>query len=155
MKKLIFIFSLSALILVGCEEKCKRTFWVNTEIECCSVKNPIDNLNWLKQTAYFSEYETATYSFSNYILLFKNNTTHDNFIVTNTNNNTNWIIIYDCDGNEIGGGAYNYTNSNKINYIRNGSTSENNGPANPCRICDEFFETHTLTDTIAYFIVEP
>ena len=49
MKKLIFIFSLSALILVGCEKHYECTIWVNTDVECCNVKNPIDNLEWLKE----------------------------------------------------------------------------------------------------------
>ena len=34
------------------------------------------------------DYETASYSFSNYILLFENNITHENFIATNTDNGT-------------------------------------------------------------------
>ena len=155
MKKLVFFISLSLLMLVGCEKHCKRTMWTNPDVECCGVKDPINNLAWLTQTAYFDEYETASYSFSNYILLFKNNTTHENFIVTNANTGVSWVIIYDCDGNEIDGGHYIYTNSNKIDYVKNGYKSELAGPPYPCRTCRDFFKTHTLIDTIAYYIVEP
>jgi hypothetical protein len=105
----------------------------------------------------FYNYETASYSFSNYILLFKNNVTHENFIVTNTDNGTSWIAIYDCDGSMIGGGQYpyNYKNSKENNQVEKAYKSIKNSPALPCDICDEFFKTHILTDTIAQFIVEP
>lgn len=160
MKQHIFVIAFfCALIFAGCERErnYERTIWVNPDVECCGVKDPLNNLEWLRQTAYFNDYETASYSFSNYILLLKNNTTHENFIVTNTDNGTNWIIIYDCDGNMIGGGQYfyNYKNSNKINQVEKAYKLRQNDPAQPCEICDEFFKTHTLTDTIAYFIVEP
>ncbi len=157
MKKLIFFISLSLLTLVGCEKNYERTIWVNPDVECCGVKDPLNNLEWLRQTAYFNDYETASYSFSNYILLFKNNTTYENFIVTNTDNGINWIAIYDCDGNMIGGGEYpyNYKNSKKNNQVEKTYKSRKYGPAKSCDICDEFFKTHTLMDTIAYFIVKP
>ena len=155
MKKLIFFISLSMLILVGCEKNYERTIWINPDVECCGVKDPLNNLEWLTQTAYFDEYKTASFSFFNCILLFENDTTHENFIVTNTKTSVNWVIIYDCNGDIIDGGAYNYTNSNKIKYIKNSDNSELAGPAQPCRTCDEFFKTHTLVDSIAYFIVKP
>ena len=49
MKKLIFFISLSLLTLVGCEEKkyeCTST-WINPDVECCGVSDPINNLEWL------------------------------------------------------------------------------------------------------------
>ena len=69
----------------------------------------------------------------------------------------NWIGIYDCDGSMIGGGQYpyNYKNSKENNQEEKAYRSIKNGPAKPCNICDEFFKTHILTDTIAQFIVEP
>jgi hypothetical protein len=150
MKKLVFFISLSLLILVSCEKHCKRTMWTNPDVECCGVKDPINNLAWLTQTAYFDEYETASFSFSNYILLFKNNTTHENFIVTNANTGVSWVSIYDCEGNYIDGGHYSIQNQTK--FI---SSKLKNDPPEPCDTCYEFFKTHTLIDTIAYYIVEP
>ena len=154
MKKCIFIISLSLLSLVGCEKKYDRTIWVNPDVECCGVKDPLNNLEWISQTPRFKEYQTASYSYSNYILLFQKNTTHEDFIIFKIKDEINYVIIYDCNGNVIDGGAYNYTNSNKIDYIKNNYRSELPGPPKPCYICDTFFKTHTLTDTIAYFNVE-
>ena len=147
MKKLVFFSLLSLLTLVGCEKRYERTIWVNPDVKCCGVEDPINNLEWLTQTTYFKEYKTASYSFSNCILLFKNDTTYEDFVVFNIKDRTNYIIIYDCNGNTLDGGAYHYINKNVSNNI-------NATPPAPCVICEEFFKTHTLTDTIAYLFVK-
>ena len=75
MKRAIFVIAFFCmLIFAGCERErnYERTIWVNPDVECCGVKDPLNNLEWLRQTAYFNDYETASYSFSNYILLLKN-----------------------------------------------------------------------------------
>ena len=161
MKKLVFFISLSLLILVGCDKQpskhnYERTIWTNPDVECCGINDPINNLEWITQIPYFDDYKTATFPYSNHILLFKNDITHENFIITNRKDKINLIVIYNCNGDIIDGGYYNYTNSNKINHIKNGYISElATSPAEPCYMCDEFFQTHTLIDTIAYYIVEP
>ena len=165
MKKSIFIIvTLTLLVFISCGEKiveqppkkpsdkptetteCKRTIWVNPDVECCDVKDPLNNLEWILQTPRFNEYKTALYSFANYILLFKNNTTHEDFVVFNIKDKINYVIIYDCNGNILDGGEYNYINKNVSNNI-------NATPPEPCDICDDFFENHILVDTIAYSIV--
>ncbi len=58
MKKLILFISLSTLIFAGCSVKKegdfthvkidkKRTIWINQDVECCGVKDPANNLEWL------------------------------------------------------------------------------------------------------------
>lgn len=154
MKKLIFIFSLSALILVGCEKHYKCTIWVNTDVECCNVKNPIDNLEWLKElyNVYKDAYKTTEFRQPDFFFLFQNDTTQENFIVIDTKGEySSWIHIYDCNGNKIDGGVYDRYDSPQNTL----SNDINASPPVPCHICDEFFKTHTLIDTIAYLIVEP
>ena len=75
MKKLIFLILLSLLILVGCERKrsehnYERTIWVNPDVECCGVKDPLNNLGWLKEESRFYEYNEAPPTNYNYIFYF-------------------------------------------------------------------------------------
>ena len=133
MKRHIFVIAFfCVLIFAGCERErnekieYERRIWVNPDVECCGVKDPLNNLEWISQTPRFKEYQTASYSYSNYILLFKNNTTHEDFIIFKIKDEINYVIIYDCKGNVIDGGAYNYTNSNKIDYIKNNLSNDKN-----------------------------
>ena len=163
MKQHIFVIAFfCVLIFAGCERErnekieYERTIWVNPDVECCGVKDPLNNLEWISQTPHFGDYKTASYSYSNHILLFNNDTTQENFIVFSIKENRShlmfYVIIYDCNGNVLDGGTYKYQNENSENIF---SENMNLSPAEPCFICDEFFKTHTLMDTIAYFIVEP
>lgn len=156
MRKLIFFISLSLLTLVGCEKRYERTIWVNPDVECCDIKNPIDNLEWFKElyNVYKDAYLSKTTEFRqpDFFFLFQNDTTQENFIVIDTKGEYgDWIRIYDCSGNKLDGGIYDRYNNSKNTFSNDVNATS---PA-PCHICDEFFKTHTLTDTIAYFIVEP
>ena len=161
MKKLIFFISLSMLILVGCEKRYERTIWVNPDVECCGVKDPLNNLEWLNnwyEDSYFNrEIDYPTYEI---IYLFCNNNTFDNFIVTKTfgTNYDNYFQLFTCDGEWIDEGRYlnynsDYSNPDvlyqetQINVSKYTSIPE-------CQLCDDFFENHTLVDTIAYFYVK-
>ena len=71
MKRLIFFIPLFLFMLVGCEKKrsennsnpiekpieYERTVWINPDVECCGVKDPINNLGWLKEASEFDEYK--------------------------------------------------------------------------------------------------
>ena len=125
MKRLIFFIPLFLFMLVGCEKKrsennsnpiekpieYERTVWINPDVECCGVKNPINNLEWLKELykmykdSYFS---TATgLKEPEFIFLFQNDITQENFVVIDLNGEySSWITIYDCSGNKIDGGVY-------------------------------------------------
>ena len=168
MKKLIIIIvTLTLLVFISCGEKiveqppnkpsdkptetteCKRTIWVNPDVECCDVKDPLNNLEWLRKTSKFDEYNTAPASDYNFIFLFKNKDTQKDYIVVNYYCCTSWVFIYDCIGNFIDGGGYSILERNKI---EEGEFTAEEPPA-PCNTCDEFFNTHTLIDTIAYSIV--
>ena len=158
MKKLIFFISLSLLTLVGCEKNYERTVWVNPDVECCSVKDPLNNLEWLKElySVYKDSYFSKKIELSEpeFFFLFQNSITQENFVVIDIQGKYgSWIHIYSCDGNKIDGGIYDYHQN--INSENKFSESVNETPPPPCYICEEFFKTHTLTDTIAYFIAEP
>ena len=158
MKKLIFFILLVLLTLVGCEKNYERTVWVNPDVECCGVKDPLNNLEWLKEL--YSVYKDSYFSKTKelrkpeFFFLFQNGITQENFVVIDTQGEySSWIHIYNCSGNQIDGGKYDYhQNRNSENKF---SESVNETPPPPCSICEEFFKTNTLTDTIAYFIVEP
>ena len=112
MKKLIFFISLSMLILVGCEKNYERTIWVNPDVECCGVKDPLNNLEWLNnwyKDSYFNEDNELDYQSYGFIYVFENDSTSENFIVIR-----NLIYeslpcrfwLYTCEGEFIDGGYY-------------------------------------------------
>ena len=152
MKKLIFFISLFLLALVGCERNYERTIWVNPDVECCGVKDPLNNLEWLKEryinSFFYKEYNAPSYG---YIYIFRNDSTLENFIVTRLYGTLtrHYFELFTCDGNIIDEGYYvdynnDYTNPD-IKYTR-----ENSG-IRLCFECEEFFQNHTLIDTIYYF----
>ncbi len=163
LKKLIFFISISLISLVGCEQQIdKKTtteptvepnVWINTESECCGVKDPLNNLEWLREKSQFDEHnENPDYKYK-YVLLFRNQDTSADYIVVNYFTRTSWTIIYACDGNEITGGEYELqkkAQNMKCIY----SNKQNFEPALPCDMCEKFFKTHSLIDTIAYHIVK-
>lgn len=162
MKKLIFIFSLSALILVGCEEKFKSKIWINPNIEYCGVTAPIDSLEWFKndfQPAFDdlnNNYEYCYEYYSEYIYLYRNNETQEDFVVTcRYLEEPNWygITLYRCDGTIINHGYFS-TNNNDFDRPKR-TPNKNLSSRLLCDSCDTFFKTHTLIDTIAYWKINP
>ncbi len=154
MKKLVFFISLSLLILVGCDKQpskhnYERTIWINPDVECCGVQDPINNLEWLREMSKFDEYNVSSSTDYNFIFLFKNNETQKDHIVVNRYSRVSWVSIYDCEGNYIDGGHYSIQHQTK--FI---SSKLKNDPPEPCDTCYEFFKTHTLVDTIAYSMVK-
>ena len=164
MKRLIFFIPLFLFMLVGCEKKrsennsnpiekpieYERTVWINPDVECCGVKDPLNNLGWLRETSKFDECNDALSKNYNFIFLFRNKETKKDHIVVNRYRRVSWVFIYDCEGVFIDGGGYSLQKHTQ--FIKN---NVENDPPEPCDTCDTFFKTHTLIDTIAYFIVKP
>ena len=161
MKKLIFFILLSLLTLVGCEgeHNYERTIWVNPDVECCGVKDPLNNLEWLNDWygyygySYFNR-EEINYPTYQIVYLFSNDSTLENFFVIKTSNSNfdNYFNLFTCDGNLVDEGEYvnfdlDYTNPD-ILYQK----SQISIPK--CQLCDDFFENHILVDTIAYLHVK-
>ena len=155
MKRLIFFIPLFLFMLVGCEKKrsennsnpiekpieYERTVWINPDVECCGVKDPLNNLGWLKEASEFDEYKTILQSCSKYLLLYKNNTTQENIIVISSENEkATHVLRLNCNGDKM------------CDHI---IWEKTNVSMTECYICMKFYETHTEIDTIAYFIVEP
>jgi hypothetical protein len=157
MKRHIFVIAFfCSLIFAGCERErnekieYERTIWVNPDVECCGIKDPLNNLEWLKELYYGNSYfkkcqeSTSPYGF---IYVFTNDSTQENYIVENHHSTISWITIYNCDGSMLDGGYYNFQNKiiEESNFVETKSGPEE------CRSCDEFFRTNTLIDTIAYY----
>ncbi len=160
MKKLIFFISLS-LLLVGCEKRYERTIWVNPDVECCGVKDPINNLEWLndlwnKKTS--SDFQNREgYS---YFLLYRNKITSEDFIVhCEKGIGYRDITALSCNRKTIFYGSLpsNYKDpiaqlpTNRMALV---APSPETKPI-PLDVWNNFLNENTLIDTIAYFIVEP
>ena len=155
MKKLIFFISLFLLTLMGCERNYKRTIWINPDVECCGVKDPINNLEWLKEwceDSYFNEELILDAKiYGEFIFLYQNKITLEEFIVIKRKYHypTAFYIINYCSGERLALGNYSDIDDNlseseqEINKMQYISEPE-------CDICADFFYTHILIDTIAY-----
>lgn len=97
MKKLIFFISLFLLTLMGCERNYERTIWINPDVECCAVKDPANNLEWLSNKLILEK--TTPYSYC--VLLFRNNLDSIESIVIKRDHS---FSFYDCSGIRFGGG---------------------------------------------------
>ena len=101
-------------------EKVKN--WINPNIECCETKDPINDLSWLVSKTNFGKYDFSC------LLLYKNDSTNEYYIVNHyidfefrrafeSNNATNFIIIYKCDGQRINGGHFLDRNSDFYEHL--------------------------------------
>ena len=171
MKKLIFFISISMLILAGCSVKKdgnfthtdidnNRIIWVNWEVECCGVNDPLNNLEWLKKDydrvlKLYEQIESMPYVYYCYFFLFRNDLTYIDYIVRKS---TMWkysnFMIYECDGTIVDMGVF-YDESNPNKMLKNDNSEYYEDPPYNCISCDKFFKTHTLVDTIFYFVIQP
>ncbi|MBR5824019.1 MAG: hypothetical protein IKY67_07740 [Paludibacteraceae bacterium] len=159
MKKLIFFISLSLLTLVGCEKNYERTIWVNPDVECCGVKDPINNIEWLKDLwdnrilHYFQDSEGYSY-----FLLYRNKKTSEDFIVhCEKGIEYRYITALSCNRKTIFHGSLpsNYKDpitqlpTNKMALVPPSPKTE---PIS-LDVWNNFLNENTLIDTIAYYIV--
>ncbi len=110
MKKLIVISLLFfSLLSMGCAKSPKGKIWVNSKIECCGVKKPIENLEWLNFKQNVDKHDFAC------VLLLKNNETQEYSIVVHEVNGmqtgmflvaVDGVTIYNCNGEKLDRGAY-------------------------------------------------
>jgi hypothetical protein len=160
MKKLVFFISLSLLILVGCdkqpgEHNYERTIWTNPDVECCGVKDPINNLAWLKkwyEDSYFNEEKVLDYEeYAEFIFVYENDSSKEDMIVRKIiyNNTMDWYYIYYCDGEWLTNGTYYGENINKVSQKNYSNNIQYTSIDTECPLCEEFFNTHVLIDTIA------
>ncbi|MBR5822815.1 MAG: hypothetical protein IKY67_01570 [Paludibacteraceae bacterium] len=94
--------------------------WINLEIECCDIKDPINNLSWVVRKTVFGDYDFSC------LLLYKNDSTGEYYIVNNyidfsvrLNKDIAHIVdIYRCDGRWCRGGAILDKNFNIYEQIK-------------------------------------
>ena len=162
MKRAIFVIAFFCmLIFAGCERErnYERTIWVNPDVECCGVKDPLNNLEWLKEWYHSSYFNTNRVLYEScywFVYVFENKETSENFIVFKDNEFLTehpYFVLHSCDGKIIDEGNYfdlnlDYANPN-IQFVS--SVSPTIIEPIPCLSCKDFFENHVLIDTIAYF----
>ena len=157
MKKLIFFISLSMLILVGCEEKkyeCTST-WINPDVECCGVEDPLNNLEWLNEIhiEYKSQY---LYGHKAEILCLKyeNKTTKEHSILFYEHKNSlRTVSAYYCNGGYFFcgslGSSPKYIDIFTVNqYTRSSEPME---PHMNSDIWNTFVQENVLMDTLAIY----
>ena len=160
MKKLIFFISLSVLILVGCEEKkyeCTST-WINPDVECCGVSDPINNLEWLN-AIHLKQQSQYLYGNKAEILCLKyeNKITKEHSILFYEHNvNSRIVSTHDCNGGYLFGGSLGaspkYIDIFKSNqYTR---SSECMQPHMGSHIWNTFVQENILMDTLAIYTYE-
>lgn len=110
MKKLIVISLLfSSLLSMVCAKTPKVKVWMDSNVECCGVENPIKNLEWLKFKQNADKHDFSC------VLLFKNNVTQEYCIAIHEINGrrtgmylvaVDGITLYNCNGVKLDEGAY-------------------------------------------------
>ena len=159
MKRLIFFISLSLLVLVGCEKHYERTIWVNPDVECCGVKDPINNIEWLEElwdnriSYYFQDSEGYSY-----FLLYKNKITSEDFILHYEKGiKYKNVAALSCNRKTIFYGSLpsNYkVPITKLPIKKMALVPPSPGePPIPLDVWNNFLNENTLIDTIAYYIV--
>ena len=129
MKKSLILLALPFL-LATCESdrEYERNYYINTEAECCGVIDPMANIPWLREKSRWASDKVfhGTPPFNASILLFVNDSTMEDRIVELQNaygDKMAWIGIYDCNGEYIDQGHYNYDDIiSEINAKSSGST---------------------------------
>ncbi len=108
-KSIIISLLLLSFLSMGAVKSPKIKLWVDSKVECCEVKNPVKDLQWL----HFKE-NASKCDFS-CLLLFKDNSTQEYYFVTREirpmRTGMHLIVmdkisIYNCDGKELDYGAY-------------------------------------------------
>ena len=156
MKRLFFIL-LSLLILVGCEEKkyeCTST-WINPDVECCGVSDPINNLEWLN-AIHLKQQSQYLYGHKAEILCLKyeNKTTKEHSILFYEHKNSpRTVSAYYCNGGYFFcgslGSSPKYIDIFTVNqYTR---SSEPMAPHMNSDIWNTFVQENVLMDTLAIY----
>ena len=154
MKTVIIFLVLISGILSGCEPKIQYDcqVWVNEEAEVCGVKNPIENIDWLKKInqLYVDDfnYYVKSNKYYEYVLsIYENNISAERYFVIQWF--SEYYEAYDCSQNEP-------FKAGKWKKENQSSTQQQNVQPSPlhepiCEGCDEFFENSTfLYDLVIY-----
>lgn len=158
MKRYIFIFA-SLLFLAGCEKKIvyEHNSWCNHDVEVCGVRDPLENLDWLKQ-----QYQDCINAYERYVKIDQPYHVTFNVYIDDETGESCFVFKIDehgynafyCDGTQIEGMLGTWYGDDK----RPQSASDEhikNSPPLMCDACDEFFSTHTFRLTIAECINQP
>lgn len=127
MKKSVIISLLFfSLLSISYAKAPKAKVWVNSKIECCGVKNPIEKFGWLN-----FEQNANRHDFS-CVLLLKNNVTQEYCIAVHDVDGMrtgmflvvmDGITLYDCNGVKLDGGAY-FNGKPRYDLYKNSITTQ-------------------------------
>lgn len=164
-KYILIILPLLIMRLAGCEQKpkFKMDIYVNTDAEICGVKDPMNNIDWLKEN--LDHYRSKEYLEpvkEDYCIY--SDSLGELCIVQVWKDGYLGVRTYTCDKTVLWGGAW---SSLKYDFdnIPPTTPQDSNPKAAPihdkredsfekvppkhCRECDEFFATHTFVGFIA------
>ena len=162
MKRLFFIL-LSLLILVGCEEKkyeCTST-WINPDVECCGVSDPINNLEWLN-AIHLKQQSQYLYGSKAEILCLKyeNKITKEHSILFYKHKIYPYSVKgYSCCGKKYFGGTLGQSPDYVDIFTYNKSITRSSEPMAPhiyvdADIWNTFVQENVLMDTLAIYTYE-
>lgn len=120
---IIVLLLLFPLLSIVSAKSPKYKIWVNSKVECCGVKEPVKNLEWLK-----AEAETK-FDFL-CVMLLKNNATQEYCVLVHGVNGVrtgmylvamNDVALYDCNGVKLDRGAY-FNGKSRYDLYKNSVT---------------------------------
>lgn len=164
MKKVFAFVLLLAFMLAACEKKIvpdndgnkdndgekvsvyETVYRINSDAVCCGVENPTENIPWLKElVSIYREGEEMRFPFTDTFMVFTNDTTGEERVVRVNYDDFTTVWLYTCDGSWLDAGHY------SSDFIESAIETKAQEPPKPCYLCEEFFKTHTLIDTLAYY----
>lgn len=159
MKKFITLaLPLLILFAAGCERKYKTDIYTNPDIEVCGVKDPANNIGWLKEQ--LDDYRLNDYydSFHDDYCVYSDSAGELVIVIIEQTDRTG-VRILNCAGDFIDGGYWSDPwydfNSNPPTTPRSHDIQYSPvptvcaGPPLYWDECDKFFRTHTFVDFIA------
>lgn len=159
MKKLFFFILLSLLTFVGCEERkyeCTNV-WENHDVECCGIKDPLNNLEWLnnihlqqKSQFFYDKVEILCLKCENKI------TKENSILFYKRKAYPNSVKAYSCSGEKCFGGSLGSSPDYIDIFTYNQSVTRSSEPMAPhiyvnSDIWNTFVQENVLVDTLAIY----
>ena len=156
MKNLIFIISLSLLVLVGCEQRkyeCTDV-WENHDVECCGVEDPLNNIEWLNKIHLQQKSQFFYYKVEILCLKYENKTTKEHSILFYEHKvYPRYVSAFSCEGKCLFCGTLGSSPEYIDIFTSNQYTrsSESMAPHMDSDIWNTFVQENILVDTLTIY----